>query len=133
MKGGRPASSARPRHSEELSENPIVSHYYATSQTPQAQIPQPIPPSRTWSTIPSVQRESSHVRRGTAHPSIAPSAARDQSTPFHQSANSEQLSLLTVGQQPSDFEHERRFIEYPSTPSAKRANLVSTSPSTGCF
>jgi hypothetical protein len=58
-------------------------------------------------------------------PALLLQSARDQSTPFHQSGNSERLSLLTVGQQPSDFEHERRFIEYPSTPSAKRANLVS--------
>jgi hypothetical protein len=133
MKGGRPAS--QPRQSEGLSENPIVSHYYTTSQTerPQAQIPEPLPPSRTWSTIPSVQRESSNARPTTAHPSFAPSVARDQSTPFRQSGNSERTSLLTVGQQPSEFGHERRFIEYPSTrvPYAKRANLVSSPLSTG--
>ena len=131
MKGGRPASQLR--QSERLSENPIVSHYYTTSQErPPAQITEPMPPSRTWSTIPSVQRESSHVRQATstAHPSFAPSVARGQSTPFRQSGNSERSSLLTVGQQPSELGHERRFIEYPNTPYAKRANLVSTPFST---
>lgn len=124
MKGGHQASQSR--QSEELSENPIVSRYYPTSQAgqPPAKKSEPLPPSRTWSTIPSVQRESSHVRRpstkndriSTGQASFAPTAANRSI----QSRSSDHSTLLT---EPS--EHERRFIEYP-TPSANRAILVSS-------
>jgi hypothetical protein len=129
MEGGRLPSQRR--QSEALSENPIVSHYITTGQTehPAMKGPEPMPPSRTWSTIPSVQRDSSNVRRpstktGRTATSFAPTTARDQSTPFRRSRNSEKPSLSsTVGHQPS--EHERRYIEYPGTPHARPANLVS--------
>ena len=119
MKGGRPAS--HPRQSEALSENPIVSRYITTLQTehPATNIPDPMPPSRTWSTIRSVPRErqtsTKNEGTATAHASLAPNIPH--------SRNPDEFSLLTVGQQSS--EHERRYIEYPTrSPSAKRANLV---------
>ena len=123
MKGGRPAS--QPRQSEALSENPIVSRYITTGQIehPPTNIPDPIPPSRTWSTIRSVPRDRQTSTKNdgttTAHASLA------QNIPLRQSRNPDEFSLLTVGQQSSD--HERRYIEYPTrSPSAKRANLVRT-------
>lgn len=114
----RPLSQAR--QSSVPSENPIVSRYYPAAHAVQPQPRDPMPPSRTWSTIPSVRRESTAPRRGYHDGGDAIGDERDdldtvpqaQSTPLRQTTPSRRSTVRTIGQLPSI--HERHLLEYPN-------------------
>lgn len=112
--GGVPASQRR--QSTAASANPIVSRYYTGEQELRPKVPEPgpVPPSRSWSPIPSVHRRSfSRVGQegSTKHLTLS-SEPQAQSTPFRQSINSEHSA--TSGDRSN--EHKRRLIEYPVIP-----------------
>ncbi len=107
---------SQPRQSTAASANPIVSRYHTGEQEvhPKVLEPGPVPPSRSWSPIPSVHRRSfSHVGQegSTKHLTLS-SEPQAQSTPFRQSINSEHST--TSGDLSN--EHKRRLIEYPVIP-----------------
>jgi len=109
---------SQPRQSHAPSENPIVSRYYSAAHAVQPQPREPMPPSRTWSTIPSVRRESV-PQRGYEGDAIGDekddmhAIPQTQSTPFRQTTPSRRSTIRTIGQLPSI--HERRLLEYPNT------------------
>jgi len=112
-------------------ENPMVSRYYSGGPLhPQPEHPQPLPPSRSWSPIPSVHRESfpedSHHRQSSMKDQwddddLTPTSPQ-QRVPFKQIANSRYSTVASIGQQPS--QHELRYIEYPATPVEHHPGLV---------
>ena len=117
---------SQPRQSSVPSENPIVSRYYSAAHAVQPQPREPMPPSRTWSTIPSVRRESMAPRRGYEEDAIADETddldtiPQAQST-LRQTTPSRRSTVRTIGQLPSI--HERHLVEYPKTKYPKTVNV----------
>lgn len=116
MHGG--PSASQHRQSTATAANPIVSHYNTAEQEAHREQETgllQVPPSRSWSPIPSIHRRSSRTgQEGSTKNLTLASEPQAQSTPFQRSIVSEHS---TSGGKSN--RQKRRLIEYPVIPVEK--------------